>query len=280
MTGLVIEGGGMRGIFAAGVLEYLLDNDIKVDYVIGVSAGACHGCSYVSGQKGRAFAVCTDYMDDPRYGSVQSLLKTGDYFGKKFMYHTIPEELNPVDNESFKKSGIMFEVGVFNCITGESEYPEIKDMFEDVDWIAASASLPLFAKMVDIGGYQYMDGGLSDSIPVKHAQEIGCDKVIVILTRERGYRKAASKSIPLIKAKYKDYPKLIDALKRRHTVYNETLEYIDEEEKKGNVFVIAPVKDLGVGRLEKDRNKLKNAYLEGYYVTESYGDKLKEFLEK
>ncbi len=280
MTGLVIEGGGMRGIFAAGVLEYLLDNDIKVDYVIGVSAGACHGCSYVSGQKGRAFAVCTDYMDDPRYGSVQSLLKTGDYFGKKFMYHTIPEELNPVDNESFKKSGIRFEVGVFNCITGESEYPEIKDMFEDVDWIAASASLPLFAKMVDIGGYQYMDGGLSDSIPVKHAQEIGCDKVIVILTRERGYRKAASKSIPLIKAKYKDYPKLIEALKRRHTVYNETLEYIDEEEKKGNVFVIAPVKDLGVGRLEKDRNKLKNAYLEGYYVTESYGDKLKEFLEK
>lgn len=280
MTGLVIEGGGMRGIFAAGVLEYLLDNGIKVDYVIGVSAGACHGCSYVSGQKGRAFAVCTDYMDDPRYGSVQSLLKTGDYFGKKFMYHTIPEELNPVDNESFKKSGIRFEVGVFNCITGESEYPEIKDMFEDVDWIAASASLPLFAKMVDIGGYQYMDGGLSDSIPVKHAQEIGCDKVIVILTRERGYRKAASKSIPLIKAKYKDYPKLIEALKRRHTVYNETLEYIDEEEKKGNVFVIAPVKDLGVGRLEKDRNKLKNAYLEGYYVTESYGDKLKEFLEK
>lgn len=280
MTGLVIEGGGMRGIFAAGVLEYLLDNDIKVDYVIGVSAGACHGCSYVSGQKGRAFAVCTDYMDDPRYGSVQSLLKTGDYFGKKFMYHTIPEELNPVDNESFKKSGIRFEVGVFNCITGESEYPEIKDMFEDVDWIAASASLPLFAKMVDIGGYQYMDGGLSDSIPVKHAQEIGCDKVIVILTRERGYRKAASKSIPLIKAKYKDYPKLIEALKRRHTVYNETLEYIDEEEKKGNVFVIAPVKDLGVGRLEKDRSKLKNAYLEGYYVTESYGDKLKEFLEK
>lgn len=280
MTGLVIEGGGMRGIFAAGVLEYLLDNDIKVDYVIGVSAGACHGCSYVSGQKGRAFAVCTDYMDDPRYGSVQSLLKTGDYFGKKFMYHTIPEELNPVDNESFKKSGIRFEVGVFNCNTGESEYPEIKDMFEDVDWIAASASLPLFAKMVDIGGYQYMDGGLSDSIPVKHAQEIGCDKVIVILTRERGYRKAASKSIPLIKAKYKDYPKLIEALKRRHTVYNETLEYIDGEEKKGNVFVIAPVKDLGVGRLEKDRSKLKNAYLEGYYVTESYGDKLKEFLEK
>lgn len=270
----------MRGIFAAGVLEYLLDNDIKVDYVIGVSAGACHGCSYVSGQKGRAFAVCTDYMDDPRYGSVQSLLKTGDYFGKEFMYHTIPEELNPVDNESFKKSGIRFEVGVFNCITGESEYPEIKDMFEDVDWIAASASLPLFAKMVDIGGYQYMDGGLSDSIPVKHAQEIGCDKVIVILTRERGYRKAASKSIPLIKAKYKDYPKLIEALKRRHTVYNETLEYIDEEEKKGNIFVIAPIKDLGVGRLEKDRNKLKNAYLEGYYVTESYGDKLKEFLEK
>ena len=280
MTGLVIEGGGMRGIFAAGVLEYLLDNDIKVDYVIGVSAGACHGCSYVSGQKGRAFAVCTDYMDDPRYGSVQSLLKTGDYFGKKFMYHTIPEELNPVDNESFKKSGIRFEVGVFNCNTGKSEYPEIKDMFEDVDWIAASASLPLFARMVDIGGYQYMDGGLSDSIPVKHAQEIGCDKVIVILTRERGYRKAASKSIPLIKAKYKDYPKLIEALKRRHTVYNETLEYIDGEEKKGNVFVIAPVKDLGVGRLEKDRNKLKNAYLEGYYVTESYGDKLKEFLEK
>ena len=280
MTGLVIEGGGMRGIFAAGVIEYLLDNNIKVDYVIGVSAGACHGCSYVSGQRGRAFAVCTDYMDDPRYGSVQSLLKTGDYFGKEFMYHKIPEELDPIDNDGFKKRGIKFEVGVFNCITGESEYPEIKDMFEDVDWIAASASLPLFAKMVDKNGYKYMDGGLSDSIPVRHAQEMGCDKVIVVLTRERGYRKKASKSIPLVKAKYKDYPKLIEALQKRHTVYNETLDYIDEEEKKGSVFVIAPIKDLGVGRLEKDRNKLKNAYLEGYYVTESYGDKLKEFLEK
>lgn len=280
MTGLVLEGGGMRGIFAAGVIEYFLDNDIKTDYVIGVSAGACHGCSYVSGQKGRAFAACTDYMGDPRYGSVHSLIKTGDYFDKEFMYHKIPEELNPVDNEAFKRRGIKFEVGVFNCITGEPEYPEIKDMFEDVDWIAASASLPLFAKMVDINGYQYMDGGLSDSIPVKHAQEIGCDKTIVVLTRERGYRKSASKSIPLIKAKYKDYPKLIEALERRHIVYNETLEYIDEEEKKGNIFVIAPIKDLGVGRLERDRQKLKNAYLEGYYVTESYADKLREYLAK
>lgn len=280
MTGLVLEGGGMRGIFAAGVIEYFLDHDIKTDYVIGVSAGACHACSYVSGQKGRAFAACTDYMGDPRYGSVQSLIKTGDYFDKEFMYHKIPEELNPVDNEGFKKRGIKFEAGVFNCITGEPEYPEIKDLFEDVDWIAASASLPLFAKMVEKNGFEYMDGGLCDSIPVKHAQEIGCDKVIVVLTRERGYRKTASKSMPLIKAKYKDYPKLIEALERRHIVYNETLDYIEEEEKKGNIFVLSPVKNLGVGRLEKDRNRLKYAYLEGYYVTESYAKQLKEYLER
>lgn len=281
MTGLVIEGGGMRGIFAAGVLEYFLEHNIKADYVIGVSAGACHACSYLSEQKGRAFAVCTDYRDDPRYGSFASLIKTGDYFGKDFIYHRIPEELDPIDNEHFKETGRRFEVSVFNCLTGEAEYPQIKDMLEDIDWIMASGSLPLFAKMVEIEGVPYMDGGLVDSIPARHAiEDVGCDKTIVILTRERGYRKSVSRSIPLVKAKYKDYPKLIEALERRHLVYNESLEYIDEEEKKGKVFVIAPVGSLGVGRLEKDRQKLKNAYLEGYYVTESYEKRLTEFLNR
>ena len=188
-TGIVFEGGGLRGIFAAGVIDYLLDNGIIIKDVIGVSAGACHACSYVSGQRGRSYAVSTDYLDDGRYMSVKNLTKTGDLFGSEFIYHKIPEELYPLDNEHFKSSGITFRAVVTNCLTGEAGYPVVRDLIKDVDIVRASSSLPLLAKMVEIDGTPYMDGGISDSVPVKAMESFGCEKNIVVLTRPAGYRK-------------------------------------------------------------------------------------------
>lgn len=276
--GLIIEGGGMRGIFAAGVLDYFLDKDIVFDNVIGVSAGACHACSYVCGQRGRAFATATDYMDRWEYCSLRSLRKTGNMFGAEFIYHKIPEELYPIDNEAFHQSGIRFQVGVTDCETGEPAYPEIKDMFDDVDYILASGSLPFLAQMVEIDGRKYMDGGISDSIPLAQSIRQGNGKNVVILTRPRSYTKTASRIVPLLKLKYGRYPGLIRALQQRHQKYNETLELIRREEEAGRAFVIAPMGDLDIGRTERNMEKLKKAYQEGYYVTESLGKRLEAYL--
>ena len=277
-TGIVFEGGGLRGIFAAGVIDYLLDNGIFFDHVMGVSAGACHACSYLSGQRGRSYAVSTDYLNDKRYMSMDSLAKTGDLFGVDFIYHKIPEELYPLDNEHFKESGVTFRVGVTNCITGEAEYPQLKDMIEDVDLVRASSSLPLLARMVYINGTPYMDGGIADSVPIKASEAFGCEKNVVVLTRPAGYRKDPEKLTKVIGMKYRKFPKMVEALKHRDEVYNETMDYIDEGVAKGTIFRIAPMGDLEIGRLEKDPMKLRKAYIEGYYVAEGLGEKLREFL--
>lgn len=278
-VGIVFEGGGLRGIFAAGVIDYLLDHDIIIKNVMGVSAGACHACSYVSGQRGRSYAVSTDYLDDKRYMSAENLLKTGDLFGSDFIYHRIPEELYPLDNEHFKKSGITFRAGVTNCITGAPEYLVVKDLIEDVDMIRASSSLPLLARMVNINGMPYMDGGISDSVPVKASERLGCKKNIVVLTRPVGYRKEKETMLGPVKLRYNKYPEMVKALERRNEVYNETMDYIDQGVAYGTILRIAPTGDLGIGRLEKNKDKLRMAYLEGYYVAESMGEKIRKFLE-
>lgn len=278
-TGIVFEGGGLRGIFAAGVIDYLLEKGIVIKDVIGVSAGACHACSYVSGQRGRSYAVSTDYLEDSRYMSIQSLAKTGDLFGVDFIYHKIPEELYPLDNDHFLNSGITFRAGVTNCLTGEAEYLKVSDLFKDVDIVRASSSLPLLARMVDINGTPYMDGGIADSVPVRASESFGCVKNIVVLTRPAGYRKKPETMLGPVKIKYRKYPEMVKALENRYIQYNETMDYIDEGVENGTILRIAPVKDLGIGRLEKDRDKLKLAYEEGYYVAEAMGEKIKEFVK-
>jgi len=278
-NGLVFEGGGMRGIFAAGVIDYLLDNQIRFDHVYGVSAGACHACSYVCGQRGRAYATSTDYLQDQDYCSLHSLRKTGDMFGADFIYHRIPEELYPIDNEAFQKSGITFKVAMTNCITGRAEYPQIRDMHEDMEYIRASASLPVLSRMVPLDGYVYMDGGIADSIPVKESEKDGNEKNVVVLTRPCGYRKHSTTAVmPVLKAKYSRYPKMLEAIKNRSRVYNETLDYIGEGVAEGRIFVIAPMGPLDIGRTELNKDKLRKAYEEGYYVTEGMSKKMKEFL--
>ena len=277
--GLIFEGGGMRGIFAAGVIDYFLDNDIRFENVYGVSAGACHACSYVCGQRGRAYATSTDYLGNPDYCSVHSLRKTGDMFGADFIYHRIPEELYPIDNEAFLESGINFKVAITNCITGEAEYPQIRDMHGDMEYVRASASIPVLSRMVPLDGYVYIDGGIADSIPVIQSEKDGNEKNVVVLTRPRGYRKTSTgAAMPILRAKYGRYPKMLAALKKRARVYNATLDHIWRGVDDGSIFVIAPMGPLDIGRTELNKDKLRKAYEEGYYVAEGLNEKMREFI--
>lgn len=278
--GLVLEGGGMRGIFTAGVLDFFMEKGLTFDNCIGVSAGACHAASYLSGQKGRARRVATEYLNDKRYCSVQSLLTTGDLFGEEFVYHELPEQLDKIDAEFFRNNPCCFQAAITNCLSGEAEYPQVNDIIADVDIIRASSSLPFLARMVDIDGKPYLDGGIADAIPVKRLQEQGCEKIVVVLTRERTYRKKEDTLINAMSSRYKDYPKLIEVLKARHEVYNETLEYIAAEEAKGNIFVIAPAEPISVGRLEKDKEKMLAAADMGYQTAAASFERLKKFLNE
>lgn len=278
--GLVLEGGGMRGLYTAGVLDFFMEKELWFKNIVGVSAGACHGCSYASHQKGRAKAISIDYIDNKDYCSLHSLIKTGDLFGVQFAYHRIPEELYPIDNESFRKYGMNLYSTVTNCKTGKAEYMKINDMFYDVDIVRASASLPLVSRFVEINGVKYLDGGVADSIPVEAFEKIGMSKNVVILTQPRSYRKSPNKAMPIIKRKYKAYPEFVEAMEKRHEVYNKELEYIRKREEEGKVFVIAPEKALDIGRIEKDKDKLRAAYDTGYRDAEAAYEKLMKFLSE
>lgn len=277
-TGLVLEGGGMRGIFTAGVLDYFLDEKIEFDNCIGVSAGSCHACSYLSKQRGRAYDTFVKYMNDKRYCSVRSLITTGNLFGTDFVYNIIPNQLLPIDAETYLKSKTKLYATVTNCITGEAEYLEVKDVKKDVDYIRASSSLPLISKLVEINGTPYLDGGIADSIPIEQSIKLGNTKNIVVLTRPRDYQKKKSSAGGLIRFAYRKYPKFIEASENRHLNYNKTLSYIWEQEKQGTVLVIQPEHDLGIGRLEKNEPKLKAAYQYGYDFAKQMGNQIKEYL--
>ncbi len=270
----------MRGVFVTGVIDYLIEKKIFFPHVFGTSAGACNGCSYVSRQAGRAYGTSTEYLGNPRFGGMKSLRKTGNYFNPEFIYHEIPDNLYPIDNETFKKSGVDFKVAITNCITGEAEYPRIRDLHDDIKYIQASASLPVLSQMVPIDGYVYLDGGITDSIPVMESVREGNRKNVVVLTRPIGYRKKPSHAImPVIRAKYIRYPNLVKAVENRYVFYNRTLDYINKGVEDGTVFVIAPLGDLDIRRTEMDKEKLRKAYEEGYFVAEGLIDRMMEFLE-
>ena len=278
-TCIVLEGGAMRGVFTAGVLDVFLERNIEPDACIGVSAGACLACSFLTKQKGRGFAVMTDYLDDKDYCSLSSLVRTGDLFGADFLYHKIPEELYPIDNDAFLAGKTELYTVVTNVETGAPEYHRVEDMFRDVDWVRASSSLPLAARMVDLQGQKYLDGGVSDPIPVKKALEMGFDKVIVVLTRHRAFLKSKEKTIPLIRLKYRNYPKLVEDMKNRHAVYNESLDLVKRLENEGKIFVIAPGDPLNISRTEKNMALLRDGYQQGRTLTESLLPKLTEYLK-
>lgn len=278
--GLVLEGGGMRGVYTAGVLDFLMEHDIYTDGVIGVSAGACHACSYASKQIGRNFRVNTAYLKDKRYMSFHSLIKTGDIFGADFIYNRIPNELDLFDYDTYNASNMELYAVCSNIETGKPEYLKCDDMHTDVEFVRASASLPLLSKVVEINGKKLLDGGATDSIPVKAFQKLGYSKNIVVLTQYQDYRKGKNNLLPMIRRRYKQYPKFVEALEQRHINYNNTLDELLEMEKQGEIFLIRPSKPVVIGRLEKDINKLRMLYKQGYHDTKVVYKELMEFINK
>ncbi len=279
-AGLILEGGGMRGVYTAGVLDAFLENKVEFSSVYGVSAGSCHGCNYLSKQKERGAQVNIDYVDDPRYCSMRSLITTGDFFGVDMCYSKIPDVYVPYDYDEYSRYEGDFYVVLTNLETGKPEYHKVKDMKKDIWMIRASSSLPLLSRTIVVNGRPYLDGGVSDSIPVKESIRRGNRKNVVILTRDGAYRKEPNSLLPVMRLRYKKYPKFIETMKNRHIAYNETLDYIDREEKAGNLFVIRPQKTVEVGRLEKDKDKLRTLYRQGLEDGRAVVEEMRAYLEK
>lgn len=279
-AGLVVEGGGMRGVYTAGVLDYFMEKNLYFDDCYGVSAGACHISSYVSKQIGRSIKVTLDYINDKRYCSVNSLIKTGDMFGVEMLYDLIPNKLELYDYDTFNKFKGNFYSVVTNCKTGKAEYIKIKDMKKDIIAVRASSSLPLLSRIVEINGKEYLDGGITDSIPIKKSIKDGHKKNVVILTRDKTYRKSKPKFLSLLKFKYKKYPNLVKAIENRYKMYNETLDFLEEEKAKNKVFIIQPKLPVKISRIEKDKDKLKALYNQGYEDAKELYEDLMKFLEE
>lgn len=279
-AGLVVEGGGMRGVYTAGVLDYFMEKNLYFDDCYGVSAGACHISSYVSKQIGRSIKVTLDYINDKRYCSVNSLIKTGDMFGVEMLYDLIPNKLELYDYDTFNKFKGNFYSVVTNCKTGKAEYIKIKDMKKDIIAVRASSSLPLLSRIVEINGKEYLDGGITDSIPIKKSIKDGHKKNVVILTRDKTYRKSKPKFLSFFKLKYKKYPNLVKAIENRYKIYNETLDFLEEEKAKNKVFIIQPKLPVKISRIEKDKDKLKALYNQGYEDAKEIYEDLMKFLEE
>lgn len=278
-AGLVLEGGGMRGMFTCGVLEFFMEKGMQFENCYGVSAGACHMCSYLSGQKKRAYHVAVDYLQCRDYCSTRSLLRSGNLFDADFCYDLIPNWLNPYDFKAFEKYPGRAYAVVTNIVSGRPEYLRLRDMKKDIVAVRASSSLPLVSRIVKIGGKRYLDGAVSDSIPVRKSVMDGNRKTVAILTREAGYRKEPSSMTGLIRAVYWRYPKVYELMKNRHILYNRTLDYVEEQERKGRVFVIRPRAAGNVGRIEKDRDKLTALYRQGYREAEEKQEALLAWLD-
>ncbi len=279
-AGLVLEGGGMKGMYTAGVLEFLLEQNVEFANCYAVSAGACHLCSFLSKQRGRMYRISVDYLDDKRYCSVQSLLKTGDLFGADMCYREIPDKLNPFDYDTFAKyQGNAYAV-VTNIRTGQPEYLPMKDLRTDIVAVRASASLPLVSRNVKIGGEYYLDGGISDAIPIRKAVADGNRKNLVVMTKEVGYRRKPVGHPEIFKFSYRKYPAVYEDMKKRHIMYNETLDYLEQAKITGEAFVIRPKKASEIGRIEKDREKLTALYHEGYEDARRAYPELLEYFQK
>lgn len=259
--GLVLEGGGHRGIYTAGVLDTFAENKISFDGIMGVSAGCVHGASFLSGQIGRSIRYTTKYCDNSNYMGIGSLITTGNFFNEKFCYYDLPETLDPFDNDSFDKNQTKFFAVCTDVKTGSAIYHECETLKgEKIKWLQASASMPLVSKIIKIEDNLLLDGGIADSIPIKKMQELGFEKNIVILTQEAGYRKNPNSLLPIIKLVYKKYPKLIEAIENRHIIYNQQLEFLEEQEKLGNVIIIRPSEKPTASRTEKDKEKILETY--------------------
>lgn len=276
--GITMEGGASRTVFSCGVTDVFLEEGIMPDYFIGVSAGIAYGISYLSGQKGRNLKIATEYMGDKRYMGAKHLLKGRNFYNIPFVFGEIPNKLLPFDMDAFEAFPGKVVAGVTNIHTGKAEYLEVPRRDDKYEAVVASCALPILFQPVKIGKHYYLDGGLSDSIPYKQAIKEGCDKNIVILTRERGYVKKQERAGVISQKLYKKYPKIVEDLEKRPERYNACMKELMEKEKAGEVFVIAPESTYGIGRTESNPDKLRQLYDEGYQMAKERMPELKKYL--
>lgn len=258
-TGLVLEGGAMRGMYTAGVLDVFMENNVRFDGVMGVSAGAVFGVNYPSGQIGRVIRYNCRFNTDKEYMGIGCLLKTGDFFNKEYAFYRVPRELDKFDDEAFKNSGMPFYAVVTNIENGKPEYIHVKSVLEDMEILRASCSMPFASKPIEINGKMYLDGGVTDSIPFEKFAEMGYEKQVVILTRDGNYRKKPM-SRALTSFFYRKFPEFRRRLKERHIMYNDSLSKLEKRETDGKAFVIRPTEPIKISRTERSPEKLKQVY--------------------
>lgn len=277
--GLVLEGGAMRGLFTAGVIDVFMENGIVFDGAVGVSAGAAFGCNYKSDQPGRAIRYNTRFCRDKRYCSLRSLVKTGDMFGADFCYHEIPEKLDIFDFETYESSAMEFFVVCTDVVNGKPVYHRCDTMnSRELEWLRASASMPMAARIVSIDGCNMLDGGISDSVPLKFMEDSGYDRNVVILTQPRDYVKEKNKLMPMLRIVYRKYPNLLKTMENRHKMYNSELKYIRKAEQEKRALVIAPETKLPVGRIEHDPDVLREVYRIGRKAGMKHLAEVKKFI--
>lgn len=276
--GLVLEGGAMRGLWTSGVTDVMMEHNIWPDGLIGVSAGAAFGCNYKSRQVGRAIRYNTRFARDSRYSGIKSWVFSGNYYNAAFGYRTIPRELDIFDNEAFNRNPMAFYVVCTDVLTGEPVYQLLSEATEETyDWIRASASMPLVSKVVELQGRKLLDGGVADSIPLEYFESIGYKRNVVILTQPAGYQKEHNRLMPLMRLSLRRYPKMIEAMERRHVMYNQQLEYVAKAEQDGRCLVIRPEGKIPIGHVSHDAAQMRLVYDEGRRVGEKYIDRIKAF---
>ena len=276
--GLVLEGGAMRGLFTAGIIDVMMEAGVEPDGLIGVSAGAAFGCNYKSRQPGRAVRYNTRFAKDPRYSGLRSLIKTGDYFNAEFGYHIVPKQYDIFDTEAFEHNPMAFVFVCTDVVTGKAAYHQMDRVtFDELEWLRASASMPLASKVVEVGGRKLLDGGVADSIPLAYFERIGYERNVVILTQPEGYVKEPNRLMPLMRLALRKYPKMLEAMENRHLMYNQELEYVRQAEREGRCLVIRPDEKLPIGHISHDPDNMRQIYEIGRRKGEKHLDQIIDF---
>jgi predicted patatin/cPLA2 family phospholipase len=280
MKGIVLEGGAYRGLFTAGIIDVMMENGIKPDGMIGVSAGAAFGCNYKSNQPGRAIRYNMRFAHDSRYSGLWSLLTTGNYFNAKFAYHTMPEVYDLFDKKTFNANPMAFYVVCTDVTSGRAVYHQLDEAIPTAyDWIRASASMPIVSRVVELEGWKLLDGGVADSIPLEYFEHLGYSRNVVILTQPQGYIKQRSRLMPLFKLMLRRYPNMVEALNTRHLMYNSQLQYVAEAEQQGRCLVIRPNEPLQIGHVSHDPKAMRRVYDIGRQTAMQYLSQLTVFFE-
>lgn len=278
-TALVLEGGAMRGMYSAAVLDVLMDEGIKVDAIYATSAGVLFGVNYISGQRGRAIRYNKRFSRDKRYMGIYSLVTSGNIINKDFAFYEVPFTLDVFDDEAYMNSDVKMVATVTNVHSGGVEYIEVKSVLKQMEVLRAASAMPFVSQMVELDGQLYLDGGLSDSIPLKKCQADGYERIIVVETRPKGYRKSKSSSLPA-KLFYSKYPNLVETINNRYSAYNDILQEIDDLDARGEIVLVQPSKELHLGRIESDPERLQEMYDLGIGDAKALLPRIKQFLSE